>query len=90
MKAFLDLGAFDGLTIELAMRRYRKMDKYYAFEPYPPAFDILSKRFTDKRVICLNSAVHPDGGTQKLYLHHRLKEATKYWEGNSLVKEKKN
>ena len=90
MKIFIDLGAFDGLTIQLALRRYRKIDKYYAFEPYPPAFDLLKDRFKDDRVICLPQGIYPGGGKQKMYLHHRLDEAKMYWEGNSMIKEKDN
>jgi FkbM family methyltransferase len=69
MKIFIDLGAFDGDTIKLAQRKYRKLGKVYAFEPLKENFDKLRKRFDGSRnIFLINAAANTSEGEGKLYL----------------------
>lgn len=91
MKAFIDLGAYDGDSLEAALKIYSDFDAFYAFEPYCPNFDKLAEKFSGRPEITLfNQAADTRDGTAKLFLHREINSRDSAAEGNSLVQEKNN
>jgi FkbM family methyltransferase len=90
MKVFIDLGAYNGDTINKAKKTIKNIDKYYAFEPYPDSFNVLKKNYETEDVICINKAVGIRDETNKMFLHKKIKENPSYCVGNSLIKYKLN
>lgn len=69
LKAFIDLGAFTGDTLKLALERYSEFDKFYAFEPLAKNYELLCKDFSGvKNVTLLNEAAYIEASESKLYL----------------------
>ena len=92
MKVFIDLGAYDGDTIEKAMKLFPDMDYYYGFEPYSANFNALQKKLgKDKRVKLYKVAVGVKTGKQRLYsLSYKYFALHGKQVGASLIKEKSN
>lgn len=68
MKIFIDLGAFDGDTIKLAMKKYKRLDKLYAFEPLKKNFDKLKNNLDRvSNIVLINAAADTFTGEAKLY-----------------------
>ncbi len=67
MKIFIDLGAYNGDTINKAIKRYADVDAFIAFEPDPVTFKDLQHN-VPKRVICHNAAASDKNGTTNLYI----------------------
>jgi FkbM family methyltransferase len=69
MKIFIDLGAFDGDTIDIAIKKYKKLGEIHAFEPLTENFDKLRKKFDGKQnVLLINAAACTADGEGKLFL----------------------
>jgi FkbM family methyltransferase len=69
MKIFIDLGAFDGDTIGIAQRKYKKLGRIYAFEPLKENFGKLTKKFDGRKdVVLVNAAANTADGEARLYL----------------------
>ena len=65
---FVDLGAFDGDTIESAMRLYPHASRYVAFEPLPEHFQKLQEKFgRNERVVLVNAAAATRDGSARFY-----------------------
>jgi len=91
MKIFIDLGAYDGDTIEKALKLYPDFDSFYAFEPYPPNFKKLLQKYEgDKRIVLFEKAVAKYDGKANLFLHKNLKNNNGADEGSTLEKSKNN
>lgn len=92
MKVFVDLGAYNGDTIELAMERFPDCDKYIGFEPYEANFKVLEQRFGNHpKVEIYKEAVGIHNGFQNLYMYrdvNPLKDNLSV--GNSLFPDKTN
>jgi len=57
VKVFIDLGAYNGDTLEVAINLFTDFDKFYAFEPFEPSFKELQRKFGgDERVILIPKA----------------------------------
>lgn len=68
MRVFIDLGAFTGDTLEIALKRYKGFDRFYAFEPLTKNFEILKKKFGDKKnVYLINAAADTEAHKGKFY-----------------------
>jgi FkbM family methyltransferase len=68
-KVYIDLGAFDGDTIELALKKYPDLDDVYAFEPLAANFAALNRRFGGHdRIHLLNYAADVKNGESVLFL----------------------
>jgi FkbM family methyltransferase len=87
MNYFIDLGAYDGDTLEKALLDYPAFDHFYAFEPTPGPFKILQQRYNSPRITLINKAAYVSDGTMKLYLVKNSKAADV---GNSILREKSN
>lgn len=84
MRIFIDLGAFDGDTITMALNRYNNLDKIYAFEPLEKNFERLARRFAGREnIVLLNVAAHVADAEAKLYLGREWGD-----EGGSLCENK--
>jgi len=69
MRAFIDLGAFIGDTLEIALKRHKGLDRFYAFEPLTKNFEILKKKFGDREnVYLINAAADTEAHKGKFYL----------------------
>jgi len=69
MRVFIDLGAFTGDTLEIALKRYKGFDRFYAFEPLVKNFEILKKKFGDREnVYLVNAAADTEARKAKFYL----------------------
>jgi len=69
MKIFIDLGAFTGDTIVTALKKYRNLDKIYAFEPLSKNFEKLKELFgNNKNIFLINAAADIVDDEKKLYL----------------------
>jgi FkbM family methyltransferase len=65
---FVDLGAFDGDSIDLALQSQWNFDVLYAFEPLKENFDKLRARHgTNPKVVLLNCAADLHAGETLLY-----------------------
>ena len=86
MKVFLDLGAFDGDSVELARSRFGDIDKFYAFEPLCRSFERLERRFGEwDRAVLIRAAADTRDGEQELFLGDQFGDL-----GGSLCPEKIN
>ncbi len=91
MKVFIDVGAYDGDTLEKAMALYPDCDRFYAFEPYPPNFAKLCQKYGQRpEVILSNQAAATADGTSKLFLHQSLHHQAGADEGGTLESSKNN
>ena len=69
MKIFIDLGAFNGDTLEMALEHHPDFDKFYAFEPFSRNFEELKRTFAGrKNVMLYQAAADVRTGKSKLYL----------------------
>ena len=69
MKIFIDLGAYKGDSIDVALKVYKGFDRYYAFEPSGDSFRVLHHKFDKKRKIYLiNAAADILTGKGKLFI----------------------
>ncbi|KAF0240211.1 MAG: methyltransferase FkbM [Planctomycetota bacterium] len=70
MRIFVDLGAYRGDTLELAMLTCPPFDRYYAFEPCDASFRTMEKAFKGRPgVECIHAAAGTADGTTRLYHH---------------------
>ena len=70
MRIFVDLGAYRGDTLELAMLTCPPFDRYYAFEPCKASFRTMEKAFKGRPgVECIHAAAGTSDGTTKLFHH---------------------
>lgn len=91
MKIFIDLGAYDGDTIEKALRLYPNFDFFYAFEPYPPNLEKLRRKYKDnKKIIIFDKAAATFDGRAKFFLHKNIKNKNGSDEGSTLEESKNN
>jgi len=68
---FIDLGAYNGDTIKVALNCFSEIEKVYAFEPLPGPFEILNDRFGDlSDFILFNAGADIKDGTAKIYIGH--------------------
>jgi FkbM family methyltransferase len=68
-KTFIDLGAFNGDTIELALRFIPGIKQVFAFEPLNSAFLDLEKRFINRKNFTLiNAAADLSDGKDKIFI----------------------
>ena len=66
--AYIDLGAFDGDTIELALTKYPNLDAVYAFEPLAENFAALNRKFGgNDKIHLLQCAADVKNGESVLY-----------------------
>lgn len=73
-RVFIDLGAYRGDTLELAMLTCAPFNRYYAFEPCRESFEALRRAFGNRPdVVCHHAAAGTADGETKLFLH---KDAT--------------
>jgi len=85
MKIFIDLGAYNGDTIEEAMIAFSDCEKFYAFEPFECNFNELITKFkNDDRVIVIKKAASDKNGEERLFIKHGSNE------GNSICSNKNN
>jgi FkbM family methyltransferase len=69
MKIFIDLGAFEGDTIALALKKYKDLDIVYVFEPLEENFKKCKERYGAMPSIVLNNAAADIAdGESPLYL----------------------
>lgn len=85
MKVFIDLGAFNGDTLIMAMNKYKDVDLFYAFEPFPKSFEIMKRHFINNDKVKLYQAA---AGVKDEELPLFLKKKSNA--GHSLLKAKKN
>ncbi|MBM2817614.1 MAG: hypothetical protein HW401_204 [Parcubacteria group bacterium] len=91
MKVFIDLGAYDGDTIEKALELYSDFDFFYAFEPYLPNLEKLRQKFKDnKKIIIFDKAASTYNGKANFFLHKNIKNKDGADEGSTLEKSKNN
>lgn len=92
MKIFIDLGAYNGDTLEKAMKVYPDFDLYYGFEPYPANFKKLSKKFGgNDKVKLFQQAAYISNGKKKFYMHRgNDKSMDNESVGSSLMEKKSN
>ena len=89
MKIFIDLGAFTGDTLRIALDKYKDFDKFYAFEPFSKNFELLKKGFANKEnVVLYQAAADVRSGKSKLYLQNDPKLYSNT--GHSLFAKKSN
>jgi len=67
MKIFIDLGAYNGDTINKAIKQYGDVDLFVAFEPDPVTFKALRDNVPES-VICYRAAASDTNGITKLYI----------------------
>lgn len=86
MRIFIDLGAYNGDTLEEAIRIYGdSIDVFYAFEPFEDSFNILRDKFgNNKKIILMQMAAGTNDGICPLFL--KLKSNA----GHSLCSKKTN
>lgn len=69
MKIFVDLGAYIGDSLGIAMIRYKTFDRFYAFEPLKKSFKELENKFGNRvNVFLINAAADINNEIKKLYL----------------------
>ncbi len=69
MKIFIDLGAYIGDTLEIALKEYKEFDKFYAFEPLNRNFTILAAKFAaDNKIVLLKIAADISDGMSNIYV----------------------
>lgn len=91
MKIFIDLGAYDGDTVEKALKLYSNFDFFYAFEPYLPNLEKLRQKYKDnKKIIIFDKAAATYDGRAKFFLHKNIKDKNGADEGSTLEKSKNN
>ena len=91
MKIFIDLGAYNGDTLEKALDFYPNFDLFYAFEPYPPNFKDLEKKFKDNpKVKIFQKAASTFEGKTNFFLHKDIGKRKDADEGSTLEKTKNN
>ena len=90
MKIFLDLGAYTGDTLTIALKAYPDFDKFYAFEPLPIHTALLKERHNDPRIILYEKAASNMDGTAEMYHHNKYRSTKSYSNGTSLRKDKGN
>jgi len=72
MKIFIDLGAYTGDSLTMALNLYDGVNVFYAFEPLSTNFKELELKFGGRKdIILINAAVDIATGEGKLYLHRR-------------------
>jgi FkbM family methyltransferase len=85
MKVFIDLGAYDGDSLETALKKYSDFDRFYAFEPLSKNFAVLEKKFSRyDNVSLFHTAADTRTGQSEFYLGRDFGD-----EGGSLCKNKK-
>lgn len=85
MKVFIDLGAYNGDTLDKALKVFPDFDRFYAFEPFFGSYEILEKKFnTNNRIKLFNCVAGIKDGYVKLFLKKGLNE------GHSVCFDKEN
>jgi FkbM family methyltransferase len=85
MKVFIDLGAYNGDTLEQAIELFSDFDYFYAFEPFADSFGEMEKKFSGNgKVRLVNKAASNVDGKEKLFLKAKGNE------GHSLCSKKSN
>jgi FkbM family methyltransferase len=85
MKVFIDLGAYDGDTLEEAIELFEDVDVFYAFEPFESSFRTLGEKFgNNPKVVLVKKAASDVDGEEQLFLKKRGAE------GHSLCSKKNN
>lgn len=80
-KVFIDLGAYNGDTLEIALKIYKNLDRFYAFEPIAELFEIVAGKFKNQRnIILINAAADVRDGKGRLYLG----SGASAWQASSL------
>jgi FkbM family methyltransferase len=71
VKIFIDLGAFTGDTLQLALSQYSDFDRFHAFEPFSINFEKLYRAFGSRENVVLHrAAADVTDGKRKLFLHN--------------------
>jgi FkbM family methyltransferase len=65
---FIDLGAFNGDTIELALRHIRGIENVYGFEPLEVHYEAMKERFKDSGYSLINAAADIKDGKSEIFL----------------------
>jgi FkbM family methyltransferase len=72
MNIFIDLGAHNGDTLEMAYKKYSYFDMFVGFEPVPCLADQARKRFSSKKIVINDSAAWiKNEENVKLYLSRK-------------------
>jgi len=83
MRVFLDIGAYDGTTVEAVADM--DFDRIYSFEPMPDQFAELDRRFGDlPNTTLLNFGLSDSTGTRHMYGANGHFEASVYSAGESV------
>ena len=90
MNIFIDLGAYTGDTLAIALKTYNNFDKFYAFDPVPIHIKLLKERYTDHRIVAIEKAASTKNGTANIFNHVKYRETNSYTNGTSLHKSKTN
>ncbi len=65
---FIDLGAFNGDTIELALKHVPGIDDVYGFEPLAIHCEAMKQRFKDRGYTVINAAADTKDGKSEIFL----------------------
>jgi len=69
MKVFIDLGAYQGDTLDKAINIFRDADRFYAFEAFEPSFRELCCKFgQNDKVILIQKAASDKNSIIRLFL----------------------
>jgi FkbM family methyltransferase len=94
MKCFIDLGAYNGDTLELAMLRYPDFDKFIGFEPVPYLYHKAKNRLKDKRIkLHRLAASSVSGSRKKMFVDHKKRVGNtglSIGSGSTILKTKKS
>jgi len=89
MKVFIDLGAYGGDTLEMALSYYPNFDKYIGFEPVPDLASLCKKKFSkNSKVEIANASAGECDQEVPLYMSFYAKETLGYGKGCSYFAEK--
>jgi FkbM family methyltransferase len=65
---FIDLGAFNGDTVELALKHLPKFDEVYCFEPLAIHCDTMRERFAGRGYHIINAAADVTDGSTRIFM----------------------
>jgi len=83
MHTFIDLGAFNGDTIDLAIRHLPRIDMVYGFEPLAIHCKTMKERFRDRGFCIINAAADTRDGKSQIFLGSKHGDiASSIHEGN--------
>lgn len=79
MKVFLDIGGFEGQTLDEVIKSRWNFDRIYCFEPMPRQYYVLTQKYTDlENVELLNYGLSDKTGSATIYGDNNRMEASIY------------